>query len=67
MGAGDVIREDESDANAEVARALRTCEELRTGKSRMLTEEETVRFFVKLERKWGKRSTRGDMGERDEA
>ncbi len=58
MGAGDVMREDESDANAEVARALRTCGELRTGKSRMLTEEETDRVFDKLKRKWGKRSRR---------
>ena len=58
MGAGDVMREDESDANAEVARALRTCGELRKGKSGMLTEEETDRVFDKLKRKWGKRSRR---------
>ena len=58
MGAGDVIREDESDANAEVAKALRTCGELRTGKSRMLTEDETDWVFDRLKRKWGKRSKR---------
>ena len=52
--AEDVIREDEEEA-AEVTRALRTTEELRTGKSRMLTVEETNRVFEKMERKWGKR------------
>lgn len=50
----DSVREDEVDA-AEVARALRTTEELRTGKSRMLTVDETNRVFEKLERKWGRR------------
>ena len=50
----DVIREDEEEA-AEVARALRTTEELRTGESRMLTVDETNRVFEKMERKWGKR------------
>ena len=52
--AEDAIREDEVEA-AEVARALRTTEELRTGKSRMLTVDETNPVFEKLERKWGRR------------
>ena len=52
--AEDVIREDEEEA-AEVARALRTTEELRTGESRMLTVDETNRVFEKMERKWGRR------------
>ena len=52
--AEDVIRQDEEEA-AEVARALRTTEELRTGKSRMLTVDETNRVFEKMERKWGRR------------
>ncbi|MDE3000461.1 MAG: hypothetical protein OXU79_15410 [Gemmatimonadota bacterium] len=52
--AEDVTREEDEKA-AEVARALRTTEELRTGKSRMLTVDETNRVFEKLERKWGRR------------
>ena len=52
--AEDVIREDEEEA-AEVARALRTTEALRTGESRMLTVDETNRVFEKMERKWGRR------------
>lgn len=52
--ADDVIQEDEENT-AEVARALRTTEELRSGESRMLTVDETNRVFEKLERKWGRR------------
>lgn len=50
----DSVREDEVES-AEVARALRTTEELRTGESRMLTVDETNRVFEKLERKSGRR------------
>ena len=55
--AEDVTREDEE--AAEVARALRTTQELRTGKSRMLTVDETNRVFKKTERKWGSHVRRG--------
>lgn len=52
--AADTVREDGVEA-AEVARALRTTEELRSGESRMLTVDETNRVFERLERKWGRR------------
>ena len=55
--AEDVTRENEE--AAEVARALRTTQELRTGKSKVLTVDETNRVFKKMEREWGSHVRRG--------